>query len=82
LKITLDHEQHRCGELEVVTSPSNRRALVFGHPLWREDYETDIQSQAVAELRSLDPDVQVRLTDPYELRRNPEWLARWVNGYV
>lgn len=64
--------------LVCVVAPDRRRAVVVGHPLWRRDEDYWLPEQVDARDSLPDGIDEVRMTDPFEMRRAPQNIYTWL----
>ena len=68
------------GSLQGVVSHETKRAVFFGHPLWRldEPYFVDAQEEALDQARTHPAVGEVQAFDLWTLRRNPATVFQWL----
>lgn len=78
----IDQQMEDFSGITGVRSPKHGRIALFGHPLWRRDepHMVELQRRALQESSSRYPGDSIRFFDLYELRRDSDRIAIWING--
>ena len=75
-----DFEHILAGNLNGVLTPSTRRAVLFGHPLWRLEprHFVELQQTAFSQLRAEQDMQSIQFFDLATLQRHPARVFAWL----